>query len=909
MLQSDDSLTNPSPPVNTFLTPGDTKLITLFNEFRNDSRIIYPITHPSHKLKDQQLQRIFYAPGNYRIVMGTLREALDKHLHGYHWCFGEFEYDAQARRKYKSRSSGAYTEHRRGQLAELKKQAERIRAKDRLVTQQVFVIEIDKGLTESSIDEFLESRPFVRQNAYAVVESVRSRYDDPNDDTCNGELRVRIFYVLPKPIRRDDFPEYFEGILKHFNSCLQAINDHVGCDTSGSDPVGGALGIKDATHIIINQFVDKGILAEWEAEWNKEIKQRPTRHNPIDHAAPANLPEEYRDAVSQLTFKSDGWSTTYLPCPWENHTYDGWGSPQNKTGVLQHEDGNGYTLHCFKCNQKQSYRSTPRATTAFSHLSSSYLTPEHKELSRHVLGIDSAYGWQPGYPWASRNGQPPEAEKRRLYNELCRGKCDSCGGKTLAWMDSHRLSAGYHCESCHRDAEKGSWLKLQLERKPANSVTFDLDGYLAHNLLDTPLHAPGKITFIAAAMGTGKTQAVIRRAYNDKEEGFEGVTLILTPRKTLAKGLWLAEQREGHGGDLAWGLFCGGSTKDQQTIGKYGAIGTIASFHKMLKKTHDDTEVRIIIDEFDFTAGGKGLLNATILKRLSKHAKAKLTEVTKKHGLVLLGQTATLADVEAFNAELGLNPETDIKAFYKPAPKSDSIAEILHYLPVEGKTNNLVAGVRNTVKTDLDAGKRVYVFADGRRTAQLIAELDSNALILDKYRRGDPRNRDLLYREQQDDTQLFVSSNAVDVGISIRDQAAVHIVLSENPLNFGSVFSTVQKCMRNREKPNITIHCVPHNNPLPTTPSWNTHRMQKALNNQNATVDLIAIAESLHEFAADQPNTVFEHHLEYAGYDIKHTKAPAIHDDDVVRVAALKKYLIDQERDESKRLALESLKQ
>lgn len=304
------------------------------------------------------------------------------------------------------------------------------------------------------------------------------------------------------------------------------------------------------------------------------------------------------------------------------------------------------------------------------------------------------------------------------------------------------------------------------------------------------------------------------------------------------------------------------------------------------------------------------------MKDLSKRAKGILSECTKKHGLVLLGQTATCLDVEAFAAELGLDPHSDIIAYHKPAEISGSTAEIRLYPNIKRKTYHLVAGVVNSIANDLEKGKRVYLFGDGRRKCQAIIELieerfpQIKCLLLDKYRRGNRQNIDLLRAQRQTETMFFVSTNALDVGISLLDlESAVHVMLGENPLNFGSVFSTVQRCMRNREKPDVLIHLIPINNPLPTTPSWNRETMLKAHDTeQDSTLDLISTAQAVHDFAADQPETVLDYHLRYAGYTPKHSEGETASDDNVESVKETIKILKQTERIESNALALQSLK-
>lgn len=76
------------------------------------------------------------------------------------------------------------------------------------------------------------------------------------------------------------------------------------------------------------------------------------------------LAPEYADAIQHMEWKTDGWGRTRLPCPFHSHEHDGWGLRTNACGVYRHKDGNGYTLNCFKCSQKASYRTEPEPVPA-----------------------------------------------------------------------------------------------------------------------------------------------------------------------------------------------------------------------------------------------------------------------------------------------------------------------------------------------------------------------------------------------------------------------------------------------------------------------------------------------------------------------------------------------------------------
>ena len=68
--------------------------------------------------------------------------------------------------------------------------------------------------------------------------------------------------------------------------------------------------------------------------------------------------QEYLDAFDEMTFDEDtGVGNIRVPCPFEKHASDGWGSRGNATRVIKHAD-NDFTLQCFKCSKSKRYNAT-----------------------------------------------------------------------------------------------------------------------------------------------------------------------------------------------------------------------------------------------------------------------------------------------------------------------------------------------------------------------------------------------------------------------------------------------------------------------------------------------------------------------------------------------------------------------
>ena len=122
-----------------------------------------------------------------------------------------------------------------------------IRNAENWVSQQVFLIEFD-DTTESTLAEFIAARPFLRENAWLVTESIRSRYNDPNDETCNGQLRPRIVFCMPRAVNTTDEREWVYTAL---------VNALPGCDNGSANSItNGGLGNASAEHGKIGKIVD-----------------------------------------------------------------------------------------------------------------------------------------------------------------------------------------------------------------------------------------------------------------------------------------------------------------------------------------------------------------------------------------------------------------------------------------------------------------------------------------------------------------------------------------------------------------------------------------------------------------------------------------------------------------------------
>ena len=95
---------------------------------------------------------------------------------------------------------------------------------------------------------------------------------------------------------------------------------------------------------------------EWDAEDTEEFRSRFPHAvaEDIENAALSTLPIEYQDAILEMDWKDDGWGRTRLPCLFQQHEHDGWGSRSNAMAVRRGNTGD-FLVQCHKCSQTRVY--------------------------------------------------------------------------------------------------------------------------------------------------------------------------------------------------------------------------------------------------------------------------------------------------------------------------------------------------------------------------------------------------------------------------------------------------------------------------------------------------------------------------------------------------------------------------
>lgn len=547
-----------------------------------------------------------------------------------------------------------------------------------------------------------------------------------------------------------------------------------------------------------------------------------------------------------------------------------------------------------------------------------YHTPEEHLLWQQI-GIDPNAGWNsdgiPAFTTNYRNlepftgefpnnGQPPEVNKRRNWSTAI-FRCDHCGSTAAYWIDRWEFRQGYYCDGCHADHKGTSYLAYELNRKPCDATISNFTGYIANDplLKDEALWGHG-IFHLGAPMGSGKTTLIYQRAREAAESG--ALTIIIVPRISLAQAVH-AELREDT--TLGWSLHHEGSEKakpksEKWRLGQFGAVATIGMLPHLLQviqQRHRERTVRIFIDEIDFTSS---LMLSDIFKKMSAEIKETLKAIIEAQGIVTAGQTALTIALEAIAKELN----APLKGYYT-APKIPDTTATLHIVDshsTDQPKNRLTQAVIDQIQHLIDnTNKNVYIFCDERRTAQIIASLFPKiTLLYDRYHRDSPEARDLLRKKKlPDGKKIFISSNAIDVGISIEDENAETIVLSVlNPLTVGSYDSVVQRCMRNRQKPPLAIYLLNYQNALPLSPSIATAFQSAHTNrllNENESVpkgliERLGRQQGMNSLVDNQPTTFISFHLKQAGFSVQSSSLD-IEDFDFEMVQARRKMIKDTE--------------
>ena len=137
-------------------------------------------------------------------------------------------------------------------------------------SQQIFLVEFD-NTTENTLDAFISTHPFLQQHAWLLTESLRSGYNDPNDEKCNGQLRVRAALCMPHAIKTLEERDWiYQALVKELSGCD---------DGSAISVTNGGLGKHNAEHIKIGKIVgidwfNSAIDTGKKAEQEKQAEQK-----------------------------------------------------------------------------------------------------------------------------------------------------------------------------------------------------------------------------------------------------------------------------------------------------------------------------------------------------------------------------------------------------------------------------------------------------------------------------------------------------------------------------------------------------------------------------------------------------------------------------------------------------------
>ena len=550
-----------------------------------------------------------------------------------------------------------------------------------------------------------------------------------------------------------------------------------------------------------------------------------------------------------------------------------------------------------------------------------HFTPEERTMVTSFLRMNPDAGYlvrdgeaeaipvfTPRYPFPL-NGQPDEATRRRVYSMLF-DTCETpdCGGRRAWWIDRGLLNLGTHCEKCHADTVHDSWAAHQWRRKPHNAIVSDYDGFIANDpmLGETALWTAGQLFHLGSGMRTGKTTYCFLKADELHRANPNAVIVYLGARISQVRGIY-AENCGEHPtdrGKMKWGLFCQGVGRDYKHIGTHGAIATISSLEQVLDKIDKEDnrgadDIHIVIDEVDFAAN---LMNASIMKSLKVDNRSILKQAVAANGIAVAGQTENLLTLERFARELDI---TTIQGYYKRGNMENAEVVLYEYPHDDGMKNLIIATVLERCAQLMAAGKRPYVFCQGRRTAQIIASAHPEAQVYDAYERGTKDNMGLLYK-QRATAPIVVCSCAVDVGISIKDPDGYSIiVIDENVRYLNGIASSAQQVVRDRNPSSREVHILSFDNRLPAPPSFYESvggmDMIASLHTdepmQNSVVNHLAARRGLEELSDFQPVQYLQHQLDYAGFSVKVDAPPTVDDATIGIVKALKHDLTTKEKE------------
>ena len=486
--------------------------------------------------------------------------------------------------------------------------------------------------------------------------------------------------------------------------------------------------------------------------------------------------------------------------------------------------------------------------------------------------------------------------------------CDECGGITAKWMDRYRLTSGKYCNDCHKDFPIGSYLEYELNRKLPNAIISNSDAqYLGEDpeFADFRLWEPGTLTYLGAAMGTGKSTEIYSEMARLAQQGI-GKGIIVVPRISLAR--FLAHYLRRRDGFRAWGLWHEGVPYGNKFIGHAGAICCLPSLPAVLAEA-DGAKVYIAIDEIDFAYN---LLSLTITQ--ATRVKQILRRALQETGLVVAGQTESTLALEAFAEEIEAE---QVQGFYKNATPSDNVVTAYKYPDIEGKNNLVMAGAEVAIANALEDGKNVYAFCTSRRDAEILAHhfLDESPVLYDAYTKGTQRADAMLKNQKLTDARLFLATSAAGIGISILDPKAHTVQVAS--LLYGSRDSNmiVQKFVRDRGCRGGSLHYTNYAFRLPVKPSTNIrislyHEALKAAEDASVflpehAVKKIAAADALSTLADTHPETFLKYHLgEVAQMPLTFEDGSSVSVAQTERIRITRSVLQQEKRDKKRQGAL-----
>ena len=264
----------PTPEPIQYSYPLETDVHYLINTARQ-------FTDPAQKIRKQLQLEGYFDHSSYQPKHAPISQMLSDNAEGYQIVPGKFERDAEGK----------------------------IKRESCWQSQQVFIVEFDDAVQETSLDAVVRNNRFIRDNALALIESIRSGYNDPNDPNCNGELRYRAFFLMPRNITDIKIAKF---IVKKLLACCPDA------DGSGSNLTNGALGLQGINKILLGNFIEAEVRDQWRLNWETE-QSKFSRWTVSEQINIKEIPSEHAAAVGRLSFDSKGWSDEMLPCIFANH--------------------------------------------------------------------------------------------------------------------------------------------------------------------------------------------------------------------------------------------------------------------------------------------------------------------------------------------------------------------------------------------------------------------------------------------------------------------------------------------------------------------------------------------------------------------------------------------------------------